>query len=141
MVYLHLGSINRCRMPVVSHKRLLTALIRSRTGVWLLGTFTTNPAFWRIVRSVEPPAEVFLCRDAGSGYAQMRLFGYRLLISSTASWVLEENIRISSMTCKLSPWRTATTTDIGSMLKSHPVYITLVSYCSGIRTLCARSKL
>ena len=56
-----------CLLPLLSLSFEFTALILSLTAGCLFFTLTWKPAFCRIDKSVLPPADVFLCLQAGSG--------------------------------------------------------------------------
>ena len=73
--YLQELLIKICLIPFESLSLELTAFILSRTAGCLCFTLTVNPPFCKIDKSVLPPAEVFLCLDAGSGEINIGIFG------------------------------------------------------------------
>src|SRR6056300_309451 len=117
--------MNTCRSPEAEHNLAFTELTRSLTAICLGGTLQMKPAFCSIERSVLPPADVFLCLEAGSGYTNIFLPGYLRCISEHISSVFELQICISSITYTTPFLMCVTTAAIGSRLKSIPMCMML----------------
>ena len=67
IIFLQDFNIKRLDLPLAFFNFELTEFILSLTRGEFGLVLTSNPAFFKIDKSVNPPAEVFLCLEAGSG--------------------------------------------------------------------------